>query len=296
MGIFSRNPFLAVRINSGKCFSCGKCEKKCPAGCIDPENKTIETERCVSCMNCISSCPAGAIKYETKPKEQDFSRRKFLMEAGVMAAAMGVTLAPKIAAAPIENMAQNTPFIPPGAVNLSRFDGTCTACHLCVGVCPAKILKPAGIEYGFMRMFKPYMDYKQGFCQFECKKCSEVCPVRAITPMTIEKKKATKLGNVILDKFRCVVYKENKNCGACSEHCPTKAVFMEEVSGGIYGPETDNSICIGCGACQHVCPVTPKAIYLEPLAVHKQAAVRNITKDKEVEEREKAAQSEEFPF
>jgi len=45
-------------------------------------------------------------------------------------------------------------------------------------------------------------------------------------------------------------------CFACIERCESQAIHL--VFGA--GIRIDEACCTGCGACEHVCPVTPKAI------------------------------------
>lgn len=53
-----------------------------------------------------------------------------------------------------------------------------------------------------------------------------------------------------------------KNCGcfACFERCEAQAITV--VMG--EGIRIDESKCTGCGTCEYVCPVTPKAVRLHP--------------------------------
>ncbi len=76
-------------------------------------------------------------------------------------------------------------------------------------------------------------------------------------------------------KENCVVYTDT-NCGACSEHCPTKAVHMKPylnaVGRKLVIPEVDKTICVGGGGCEHACPTKPfKAIYVDGNPKHKTA-------------------------
>ena len=65
------------------------------------------------------------------------------------------------------------------------------------------------------------------------------------------------------------MYTDETDCGACSEHCPTKAVKMVPYKNGLLIPEVEQAICVGCGACEHACPVEApfKAIYVDGNAV-----------------------------
>ena len=68
---------------------------------------------------------------------------------------------------------------------------------------------------------------------------------------------------------------KRKACGACAEHCPTKAISMKpygDPSERLRIPEVDEEACIGCGACEHPCPVLPrKAIWVEARSPHGRA-------------------------
>jgi formate hydrogenlyase subunit 6/NADH:ubiquinone oxidoreductase subunit I len=86
--------------------------------------------------------------------------------------------------------------------------------------------------------------------------------------MTVEEKKISQAGRVVFIKQNCVVFTENTDCGACTEHCPTKAVTMIPYKNSRM-PEIKQEYCVGCGACEHACPTRPyKAIYVDGNAVH----------------------------
>ena len=76
------------------------------------------------------------------------------------------------------------------------------------------------------------------------------------------------MGKAQFIKKNCVVETDKKDRGACAEHCPTKAVRMVVFEKKLKIPELDNTYCIGCGACEHICPVRPhKAIFVDGLPV-----------------------------
>ena len=69
----------------------------------------------------------------------------------------------------------------------------------------------------------------------------------------------------------CIVTIDRTDCGACSEHCPTKAVHMVDWE-GLRIPEVRPEICVGCGACEYACPTQPnQAIFVESNPVHLEA-------------------------
>jgi ferredoxin len=139
-------------------------------------------------------------------------------------------------------------------------------------------------------MMQPVMNYHKGFCAYNCTKCTDVCPTYALRPLALEAKKLTQLGKANFIKDNCIVKTEKTACGACSEACPTKAVYMIPYEGNLLIPETNAEICIGCGHCEFACPVVPyKAIYVDGNPVHLAAKKPvNVQSDKPV--------PSEFPF
>jgi len=57
---------------------------------------------------------------------------------------------------------------------------------------------------------------------------------------------------------RCLA--RNCGCFACVERCQSRAVMV--VPG--EGIRIDEMRCSGCGTCEYVCPVNPKAVILQP--------------------------------
>ncbi|MDR0795463.1 MAG: 4Fe-4S binding protein [Tannerella sp.] len=162
------------------------------------------------------------------------------------------------------------PVTPPGSLSLTHFKEKCTACHLCVTRCPSNVLRPAGFEYGFGYLLKPYMSFMNSFCNYACTVCTEVCPTGAIQRVTEEEKKTIQVGIARLHLNLCIVHSEETSCGACSEHCTTQAVHMVPYKGTLTIPQIEPDLCIGCGGCESICPViTPhRAIIVVPNQVH----------------------------
>ncbi|MGA3013801.1 MAG: 4Fe-4S dicluster domain-containing protein, partial [Bacteroidales bacterium] len=186
------------------------------------------------------------------------------------------------------------PVTPPGSVSFWHYTSKCTACHLCVSACPTKVLQPTLMEFGLSGIFQPKMNYHAEYCNFECVKCSEVCPTGAILPITKEEKSTLQIGISKFIKNQCIVVTKHTACGACSEHCPTKAVEMVPYLGDLLIPKVNEKICVGCGACEFACPVKPdKAIYVEANPYHHKA----LKPEKKVGEQKKALKpSDDFPF
>ena len=305
--MLSKRAWLRIRIDANGCTACYRCSMVCKAHCIDIKTNTVDFDRCVACYNCIEACPSYAIAYvphkTSKRKETtDMEKRKFF--TATMAYMAGLWfIADKLYAGLQKQKNAKTmqgyirnekthPVSPPGSQSIKHFTSTCTACHLCVSACPTKVLQPAYLEYGLSGMMQPYMDFSAGFCNYDCTLCGEMCPTGAIKPLSVNAKHTTQTGIVHFVRNNCVVYTDNTSCGACSEHCPTKAVYMVPYKDGLTIPETDVSICIGCGACEYACPLSPpyKAIYVNGNAVHQKAS-RPI-----IEKMEQPAIHDDFPF
>jgi len=135
------------------------------------------------------------------------------------------------------------------------------------------------------------MDFKKSYCNFACIQCTEICPTGAILPVKVEEKKLIQLGVAKFIKENCIVETQGTECGACSEHCPTKAVHMIPYK-KLLLPEVREEYCIGCGACEKACPTTPyKAIYVEGNYTHKRAK-----RNEELQQQRRVDYKEDFPF
>lgn len=314
LGLFSKISLFKIGISESECKGCGVCEKVCKAGCIDAKLKNVDYSRCVSCFNCLSVCPSESIALKSGKQYKvniikasapeshsnirvpDMSKRDFIsgtlfymLTLTGITAAQNKIVSKKDSTVPVSRKNQVTP---PGSLGIEHFTDKCTACHLCVSACPSQVLQPSFLEYGFTGMLMPKMDYKRSYCNFECTICGSVCPNGAILPVSNEAKKTLQIGKVHFVKDNCIVHSENTDCGACSEHCPTKAVTMIPYKGKLFIPETKPEICIGCGACEYACPAKPyKAIYIEGNPVHMVAKKPDM---KKVEE--KVDYKEDFPF
>ncbi|ENK0838657.1 EFR1 family ferrodoxin [Clostridium botulinum] len=55
-----------LEVNKKACVNCGLCEKQCPVGNINLDNKSKHSKKCEFCMRCISSCPNKAIYIKGK--------------------------------------------------------------------------------------------------------------------------------------------------------------------------------------------------------------------------------------
>lgn len=286
LGFFSRFSWMKPVIDTDKCVNCGLCGRNCKAACIDTKNHTIDYSRCVSCMDCLEKCHTHAIRYgrmkkvepvTSESKTVDTSRRTFLTGVGVLAATAAVQAQEKtvdggLAAITDKKIPDRaTPIVPPGAQSLRHMAQHCTGCQLCVSVCPNDVLRPST---KLTTLMQPEASYERGYCRPECVKCSEVCPAGAILKITPADKSAIQIGHAVWVKDNCVPLTDGVECGNCARHCPTGAITMvasdpeDPYSPKI--PAVNTELCIGCGACENLCPARPfSAIYVEGHTHHR---------------------------
>ncbi len=271
LGALSRFSLFKPVIDTDKCINCGLCARKCKAACIDAKNHSIDYSRCVVCMDCLESCNKGAIKYTLRKGSAapaaaapaDNSRRNFLVGAGLLATSAAKAQEMKLDGGYATIIAKQSPFknralTPPGSLSARNMAAHCTGCQLCVAVCPTQVLRPSADLTTFMQ---PEMSYEKGYCRPECNKCSQVCPTGAIKPISVEEKSSIQLGHAEWVRDNCVVITDDVECGNCQRHCPTGAITMilsdyrDTKSRKI--PSVNKHLCIGCGACENLCPACP---------------------------------------
>lgn len=284
LGFLSRFSIFRPVIDTSKCNSCGLCARNCKAACINSKEHTIDYSRCVTCFDCIGKCNKGAISYsytrgsEKNSKEvADGSRRQFLGVTAAIAATAAVKAQEKtvdggLAAITDKKIpSRKTRIVPPGSLSINNLTSHCTACQLCVAVCPEGVLRPSGdIE----TLMQPESSYERGYCRPECTRCSDVCPSGAIRPITDADKSSIQIGHAVWVKNNCVPLTDGVECGNCARHCPVGAITMvASVAGDENSPKIpagNTERCIGCGACENLCPARPfSAIYVEGHEQHR---------------------------
>lgn len=242
LGLISKHAVNQIYMENDKCISCGLCAAKCPTGSINFKTKSVDNETCIKCFRCLGACRKSGVRYGAKPvNEVPFNsvRRRLLVSgaiAVVFAAAVkgGVDLSKNVVAK-IKKV-----ILPAGAGTAEDFANRCLNCNLCVQNCPMKIIKKANEDYSVV-----HIDYQESFCDYDCHKCSEVCPSGALKRLSLAEKQKTQIGVAMVDNDICI------KCGLCVMKCP-RQIIQKEADG--Y-PEIDTNECIGCGACQNVCPV-----------------------------------------
>jgi ferredoxin-type protein NapF len=305
LGGLARTAVFRLEIDRASCRKCGECLGACKSHCIDVRDGAIDFTRCVACFDCLDACQHGAIGFRFSglrapsrsaptPRRKNpppgVSRRIFFGHAAATIGALATAEASEHGghSRASHRKTRSRAIAPPGASSVDRFLDRCTACHLCVSACPTHVLQPATLEYGLAGWLKPHLDYSVAFCNFDCRRCGEVCPDGAIVPLDLATKHVTKIGRAKLELDHCIVVEKGTDCAACSEHCPTKAVFTVPWRSDLRKPSLNEDLCIGCGACEFACPV--KAITVSPLATH--GIARQVVEPKA----EAPRASGDFPF
>ena len=140
--------------------------------------------------------------------------------------------------------------LPPGALDRKAFNVKCVACGLCITNCKGNCLSAST---NLKRFGQPEMDFRRGYCLLGCNySCGHVCPTGAINWIPRLARKNVHMGHAIWKKDICIRTTDGVQCTACSRKCPVGAIHIVE---GF--PVVDKTVCIGCGACEHVCPARP---------------------------------------
>ena len=301
LGFLSRYSLFKVRIDTAKCNGCGLCARNCKSSCINPKAHEIDYSRCVACMDCLGKCRQGAIKYVSgqmllkkqapasegigkqvsqaslNKEKVDTARRGFFTVSALIAASVAVKAQEKKVDGGLAPLIDKkvpkraTPIVPAGALSFRHFAQHCTACQLCVSVCPNQVLRPSG---DLKHLMQPEMSYERGYCRPECAKCAEVCPTDAIHLADLTEKSSVQIGHAVWVAQNCIVNTDGVSCGNCARHCPTGAILMvpKDADDGksLKIPVVNTERCIGCGACENLCPSRPfSAIYVEGHEMHR---------------------------
>ncbi len=256
ISVFKRIPVKA-------CVHCDCCESACRMAAFDSDGR-LEFPECNLCMDCLEFCPdqIPAFKFALPEKRSTLSmgRRKWLA-----AGAAGLVFPILSRTSAVSKVPEDHVIRPPGAMDEIDFLATCVRCGECLKVCINNALQPLFLDRGLEGMFTPSLVPRLGYCEFNCTLCSQVCPTGALAKLDLKQKHGFKVGTAFFDTDKCLVYAEKKACMVCEEHCPTydKAIKFQTVevldfTGSrvtLKQPHVDGTLCIGCGICEHICPV-----------------------------------------
>ena len=160
---------------------------------------------------------------------------------------------------------------PPGALLEPTFLEACTRCDACFDACPVDAIVP--VPEGHLDAGTPRILAAETACTV-CSSlaCTQVCEPGALLPL--QSPQEIEMGLARVDPQHCVTH-HGQACDACVTICPTQPPALGLVDGH---PSVQASLCIGCGLCEQLCPVYPKAIQVEEPA--REAALAAATRAK----------------
>ena len=221
---------------------------------------------CGNCKRCFDTVPdasrvaGGVTEAGPAPRREDVpgtvTRRETLKGVAVLAVADKLTDGGFADVSLPGVPERGTPVLPPGAGDREMFYRKCVSCQLCIANCPGKCL----VQSTDLKTFgQPVMDFRRGYCLGTCVKCGEICPELAIRKLQTVQRPNVHVGEAVWKKDLCIRTTEGDQCTACVRKCPVQAIHLVQGC-----PVVDRQKCIGCGACEHVCPARPMpAIYVK---------------------------------
>jgi polyferredoxin len=284
LGLIARNALFGMEKDHSKCTDCNLCLVDCQGADSPQGGVKWKQDECHMCLNCETACPEDVIKFRFLPNRRSMTlaqdgmdRRKVLVAAATGAAVLPLARASDT----LDSNYYDRLIRPPGSVPEREFMERCIRCAECMKVCPNNALHPAFLESGIEGFWTPILIPRIGYCEPSCVLCGQVCPTGAIQKITEDHKlgnparhiEAIKLGTAFYDHGRCLPWSMATPCIVCEEFCPTspKSIWVEEIDvpdrNGhmvhVQRPHVDPQLCIGCGACEKVCPVQDRpAVYV----------------------------------
>jgi ferredoxin len=277
LGVVSRWSIFGLAKNPSRCDNCKRCSMHCQGGDDPAPGTKWRKSECHVCLNCVSECPKGALEYKFFPGLSETAETPNLMRRRTLAGAVaGVALLPILRSTTALKPEHDPRLLrPPGSLEEKDFLARCVRCGECMKVCPNNALHPALSEAGVEGLWTPVVVPHIGYCEPTCVLCGQACPVGAIWELTPKEKgwvigtatdaKPVRIGTAFYDRSRCLPWAMATDCIVCEEWCPTspKAIYLRpaeviDAQGNVKQlrqPWVNPERCVGCGACEHACPV-----------------------------------------
>ena len=273
LGLLSKCSPVRLFKRHPRCTTCGRCALLCQGGASPEGAAAWRGPECLLCLNCEAACPEDALGFgfreDADARGPDLARRALI--AGIGGGLLSIPLLR------LSRGRTNRARLirPPGALPEPRFLAACLRCGACTRICPKNAIHSTILEAGVEGIWTPRVIPRIGYCVYSCTLCGQVCPSGALRRLTPEEKKGSgqvrpvKLGTAVVDRTRCIPWSQGMPCLACEEVCPVSPKAITEdvgpglglnAAGGAVGrPAVDTFKCIGCGRCEHICPVEGEA-------------------------------------
>lgn len=218
--------------------ACMLCRDVCAGGANPHTERNWSPSECVTCFNCTAACPEGALQWKFSTARGTEDRLDLHRRAALSALAAGVASAAVMKTSPAAAFPAPELIRPSGSRPEDDFLSRCVRCGECMKVCITGGLQPTLFSAGFEGIWTPQLVSKIGYCE---------------------------IGLAFVDPSRCIPFAQGTPCIVCEEHCPTpkKAIVFAERPGkggrAVKVPIVVVEQCIGCGVCEHKCPVADLA-------------------------------------
>lgn len=152
---------------------------------------------------------------------------------------------------------------PPGAIAEEEFLAACTRCGECIEACPhdAIVLSSSRLRVGARTPIIEPMGAP-------CRMCPDTPCIAVCAPRALRKEQPLRIAEARIQPWACLAH-QGTFCSVCREQCPVAGAI--EVEAG--KPRIIESVCTGCGVCQHVCPAPENAVLILPLAARETVAI-----------------------
>jgi ferredoxin len=224
-------------------------------------------------------CPTKAIKFVDRWNRQDLKvegvpevsevplSRRGLLGAGLGGVAAFVATRHAFGAG-LGDPGRRLPIRPPGSVPEPSFLALCIRCDACIKACPNDCLQPMGFGQGLEGLWTPEVVPRWSGCEPSCNNCGQVCPTGAIRALTMDEKRAARIGLALVNERTCLPYAGREACQMCVDECRAAGYHAIEFvrvhaevdekgapvpGSGLAAPVVLADKCVGCGLCETRC-------------------------------------------
>jgi ferredoxin-type protein NapF len=205
---------------------------------------------------CASVCPLGGVQLLTSDLKKLFinteSNKTFRPDRRVFLAGFSGVLG-GVLMSRVWPQREKVPIRPPHALTDAELNAACIRCGSCSSACPTRIIGQSLDTRHPQRLLTPVVRFKDSYCLPTCNDCGTVCPSGALRPFSLKEKKHLVMGRAVIAVDDCYLAK-GKECNQCRHYCEFDAIEMKTGPGTSRLPHLLKDRCVGCGACQVVCP------------------------------------------